>query len=133
MEIKETTTRMTEIDFFDGIFAALTLRNYTTVLFNQALEEAIDTIFQEFKDCAEQRGFDLRFRIRLHPVHGDSETIHRGILRAAQMGIISLDSPGNRIIRIRLTQDMANAILSNLAAGTLFIELTDRIIDILSQ
>ena len=90
-------------------------------------------IVWDFISYAKKRGIELCFRIRLHPFHGDSKTIYEGILTAAQMGIISLDSPGNRIIRIRLTKERANAILGHVTGGKLFIEFTDRIIDIFSH
>ena len=133
METKEKTARMTEIDFFIGIFAALSSRDRKTLLFNDSFERAMERVFRELTDYAKKKGVELRFRIRLHPFHGDSQTIYRGILTAAQMGIIALDSPGNRIIRIRLTKERANAILGHVTGGKLFIEFTDRIIDIFSH
>lgn len=133
MEIKEKITRITAIDFFNGIFAILALRDYKTLLFNKRFEEAIAEIFQEFMKYAEQGKVELRFRIRLHWFHGDSETIQNGIFTAMQIGIITLDGPGNRIIRIKLTEDAARAILDDISGRNLFIELADKIIDILSH
>jgi hypothetical protein len=132
METKEKSTKITETDFFKGLFATFASRNYKTVLFNKYFGEVTVKVFQEFTEYAKQRGAELNFRIQLHPLHGDSETIHRGILCAAQTGIISLDSPG-RIIRIKLTKDEADAILDNITGGKLFIGFADRIIDIFSH
>ncbi len=126
-------TRITETDFFSGIFAVFSSRGYKTLLFDKFFEEAMARVFQEFMEYAKQKGIELRFRILLHPLHGDSKTIHSGISHAAQMGIISLDSPGNGIIRVKLTKDEAGAILDDIAAGELFVGFAGRIIDIFSR
>lgn len=130
MEIKEKNIRITEADFFSGIFAVLSLRGYKTLPLD---EVALAEVFQEFKKYAEQKGAELSFRIRLHQFGGDCETIHNGISNAAQRGIISLDSPGNEIIRIKLTEEWANTILGDITGGKLFVEIADRIVDLLTS
>ena len=127
------SVRITAADFFSGIFAALVVEDFKSLLYNKAFEEDIAKLFQEFKVYAEQNGFEVLFRIQLHPFHGDSETIHQGILQAMQMGIITLDSPGNRIIRMKLTKDQAIAILNDITGGKLFTNFVLRIIDIFSH
>jgi len=78
MEIKEKI-RITETDFFMAIFAIFTLRDYKIVLFNEAFEESMAKVFREFMEYVKQKRAELRFRIRLHQFHGDSEVIHKNI------------------------------------------------------
>lgn len=127
---KKKIIGITEADFFSGIFAVFSLKGYKILLFNKAFEEAMAKTFQEFTEYANQEGVELRFRIRLHPFHNDSETIHSGLLGAVQRRIISFDSPGNEIIRIKLTKDEASAILNTVTEGRLFVGFADRIIEI---
>jgi len=129
----ERTTRITKADFFSGIFAVVALSGHKGLFFNKAFDEDVARIFQELMEHAKQRGIDMGFRIRLHPFHGDSETIHKGVFAAVQRGIISVDTPENSIIRIKLSQDEARVILNNITGGKLFIDFADRIIMILSH
>lgn len=122
--------RITEADFLTGIFAVLTLRGHKTIPLNEFFEKAMAKIFQEFTEHAKQNDFEMRFRIRPHPLHGDSGTIHNGVLGAMQRRIISLDSPANDVIRIKLTKDLAKVILDDMTSGKLFIDFSDRIIEI---
>lgn len=133
MKIKKRTARITEADFFSGIFTVLALDDYEILLHNQRFEEDVVKIFEAFKIYAGQNGFELPFRIRLHPFHKDSETIHNGILSAMQRGIITLDSPRNEKIRIKLTKDEATAILDDMPGGKLFVSFAKRIIEIFSH
>ena len=133
MDNKGKTRGITEDDFFSGIFAIFSLRDYKIVLLNKAFEKATAEVFQEFMEYAKQKGVELSFRIRPYPFHDDSETVQRGVLNAVQRGVLSLDGPENRIIRVKLTKDMANAILDKMTEGKLFRGFAERIIYIFSN
>jgi len=124
--------KIAEADFFSGIFAVFVLKGYQTVLFNKAFERGMAEMFRLLSGH-EGEEIELDFRIRLHPIHNDSEAVHRGVYSSMQRGIISLDAPENRIIRIKLTRDEANKILDSLPGGGLFDKLSGEIIEIFSS
>ena len=118
-----------EADFFSGVFAILASRGHEVLLYNQTFEKAMADIFREFKEHARQNGAEMRFRIRLHPLHGDSKTIHHGVASATQRGILSLDSPGNQL-RIKMTKEEVDTFLATLPNRELFTSLANRITEL---
>ncbi len=121
------TQRLTSADFFTGLCAALALRGYETIsLRDERFGKATANVFQGLMSRAEQEGLDIRFRIRLHPIHGDSIVVRDAILHAAQRSMISLDNPHCEDIRLKVTHDGAEAILQSLPGGKqLFMGLAD--------
>ena len=119
--------RITADDFFSGLFAALALKGYKTIsLRNERFDKALAVLFQELLDRAQQEDLDVRFRIREHPIHGDSTTVRRGISDAAQRGVISLDNPEYQDIRIKLDEYRASRILETVPGGAaMFSKLAD--------
>lgn len=130
MKTKEKAIRITAADFFTWIFATLASRGYKVVPYGLDFEEVVATIFQEMRELADQRGVEIRFRVRLHDFHRDSAVIHYEVLAATMRGLISWDTPGS-IIRIRLTKERARDILDKLAWKDMFVELADRMVSLL--
>lgn len=124
---------ITEADFFNGVFAVLTLNDYRNLIYGERLEEGLAKISREFERHIERRRVESFLPRQPRPFRGDSETIRNGVLNAIRRGIISLDSPRSKIIRIKLTKDMARLILDDPIKGKLFSELAPKIIDILSH
>ena len=121
MEAKQETVRITRGDFFSGVFAVLALNGCKVFALGNKFDEAMAEVFQELAEKSE-----MLFRIQLHWFHGDSETVYRGLMYSAQVGVITFDSPGN-VARIKLTEDMARAILKDISCGELFTKSADRI------
>ena len=117
--------RLTVDDFFSGLFAALVLKGYVTIsLRDERFDRTLAALFQDFSARAQRQGLDVRFRIRAHPIHGDSTTVRHGISDAAQRGVISLDNPEYQDIRIKLDAPRARRLLETMPGGSaLFTEL----------
>ena len=65
--------RLTVDDFFTGLFAGLAIRGKKTIsIRNDRLDSAIASIFETLQSRAGDEDLDIRFRLRLHPVHGGS-------------------------------------------------------------
>lgn len=111
---------MTADDFFTGLLAALALRNYQTVsIRNGRLDRALAQVFLELERWTEQQGIDVDFRIRVHPVHGDSKTARGAVIRAVQRGLVGFDSPELQDVRLRIEPAEARVVLGRLAGGRL--------------
>lgn len=133
MKAREKSVRMTATDFFSGLFATFAVKGHQTILLNKDFEERVERLFQQLADYAEENGIDLRFRIRLHWFHGDSETIHQGIFTAMQIGLITLDSPGNQTARIKITKERAKVILDNVSGKSFFEDSSEKITEVFSS
>jgi hypothetical protein len=104
---------LTADDFFSGLFAALAMKGWTRIsIRNERFDRALVHVFEKLARLSSERGVDLRFRIRLHPMHGDSVTVRDAIAHAAQRDLISLDNPEFQDIRLKLEKNDAEAILS---------------------
>lgn len=114
-------------DFFTGLFSALAARglsNYTVrgELFDHAVEEVSRRLIDRSKDY----GVKIRFRIRTHAVHKDSEVVRDALASAAQRGVISLDNPEFVDMRIKLSRESALKNLKELPGGEhLYEEVAD--------
>ena len=110
-----TKERFTTDDFVTGILAALVLRNIPTISRQDIrLDGAFAKVFSEdLGEQAELHNLDIRFRIRQHPIHGDSFTLRDAILSAALRGLLTFDVPGGDI-RLQINASWAQDILSGL-------------------
>ena len=120
--------RMTADDFFTGLFAALAVRGSDFFsIRNERFDAALaETFANDLRPMADAEDIELDFRIRLHPIHGDSLTVRDGISNAAQRDLISLDNPEYQDIRLKLTPKDAEPILEQLPASReLFIRVAD--------
>ena len=119
--------RINADDFFTGLFAALRLKGCETFsLRNDQFDSALFSVFQKLYKIANERSLDVRFRIRPHPIHGDSATVRDCITNAAQRDLISLDNPEYQDIRIKIGEEDATQMLSLIPGGK-------ELFDILSQ
>jgi len=123
---------VTSADFFTGLFAALALKSSPGISMREGrLDRAIAPVFEEFLKRSVAENLDVQFRIRLHPFHQDSIIVRNAICDAAQRYLISLDNPEFQDIRLKLTKDEANEILSTLPGSKeLFLKLADRFLDV---
>ena len=120
--------RLTADDFFTGLFSALAEKKESVFsLRGQRFDKAVEQTFSALVARAPSLSLDLRFRIRLHPIHGDSSTIRDAISRAAQRDIVGLDNPEFQDVRLKVTGKDAPLLLASLPAGpALYAELADR-------
>src|SRR4051794_28362718 len=101
--------KVTADDFFAGLFAALIEKGQKTLSIRvDRFDPAIASVFGSLQEQAGKHGdLTIRFRVRPHPVHGDSMTVRNALAAAAQRDIISFDNPEYQDIRIKLSVDDA--------------------------
>lgn len=116
---------LTADDFFSGLFAALALEGRRKIsIRNERFDRALDYVYRKLAKHSQSKGIDLRFRIRLHPIHGDSVTVRDAIAHAAQRDLISLDNPEFQDIQLKLEAPEARAILNSVPGkSALFLPL----------
>lgn len=109
-------TRISEHDFANGLFAALRNRNIANIRNpnDGAFDTALAVAFPVFRFRAEQAGYAVRFRIRVHSLYGASETAYQIRLWWMTLGIATLDFPQCDIMRLhgsdRLSRELFNTI-----------------------
>jgi light-regulated signal transduction histidine kinase (bacteriophytochrome) len=120
--------RLSADDFFTGLFAALALKGKSAfTLRSTRFDEAVAEAYRELREQASDSGVDVRFRIRLHPLYGDSTTIRDSLTRAAQRDLISFDNPEYQDVRLKLSSESAELFLEGLPLRReLYLHLADR-------
>lgn len=115
--------RLTADDFFAGLFAALACKGMRSLsLRNSNFEEAIARTFEQVRDQAAELDLDLRFRIYLDPLHGDSATIWDSLSKAAQRDLVSFANPEFMNIRVKMDEEGAATFLGSLPIEPSFYE-----------
>ena len=65
-----------------GILAALAVKHVPMLSLKRGrLDQAFARLNQDIKQAAEEAGLDLKFRIRLHPIHQDSTLLQQALTR----------------------------------------------------
>lgn len=124
------TERLTADDFLTGVFSALSLKEWRTISLKQdRFDNALAHVFETLKAVASERGVELRFRIKLHRIHGDSQTIRDAITSAVQRDLISLDNPEFQNVRLKIVKNEAEDYLDSVPGGQeLFMQLADEFV-----
>jgi hypothetical protein len=113
-----TTDSLSADDFFTGFFAALATRRFASVSRRPAnFDSALALAFDDFKRWSEERKLYVGFRIRVHPLHQDSIAVRDGIASAVHRDLISLDNPADQNIRLKISEDEGDQLLSSLPGG----------------
>lgn len=111
--------RLNADDFITGLFAGLALAGQTTLsIRGDRFDRIMHGVFDELVERSSDADVDVRFRIRPHPVHGDSMTLRDAISAAAQRDLISLDNPEYQDIRFKFGPSDAAQILDRLPGGS---------------
>lgn len=88
-------TPVTIDDFTAGLLTALALaKTIRSIRLDTRFYHAASVAFRTLQH---DPNFDVRFRIRPHPVHGDSDTLRAGILHAIRDGIVHFESPSSTL------------------------------------
>lgn len=103
--------RVTVDDFFTALIAELAASRVTVVSLRANFDQALEEAFNELLEAGVTHDLDVRFRIRTHPVHGDSPTVRDALAAAVQRDLISLDNPEYQDMRLKVTQDDAEDLL----------------------
>ncbi|MGA2240671.1 MAG: hypothetical protein ABSH11_01340 [Verrucomicrobiota bacterium] len=119
--------RLTADDFFTGLFSALALKNWSVIsLRNDQFDAAVADVFSLLQTIAKKENYNLRFRVRLHPLHSDSSTVRDSVTSAIKRNLISLDNPMFQDIRLKMSKMEAQSYLTTLPGGAeLFFKLAD--------
>lgn len=127
----ESVTKVTLNDFLSGLLAALAIKGQEVLSLRQGrADRALAMVFEEFHKSAIDENLDVQFRIRLHPFHRDSISMRKAIFKAAQRDLISFDNPEFQDIRLKLTKDEANKVLSGLPINREhFLEIAERFLE----
>jgi hypothetical protein len=103
------TTPLTADEFFMGLFSALATRGRPAIsIRSDRFDRILSRVFEELESTAGEESVDLRFRIRPHPIHGDSPTVRAALSAAAQADLISLENPEYQDIRFKIGSDDAD-------------------------
>lgn len=112
------TKDVTLDDFMTGLLAGLAAEGVSVVSIRGThFYSSVVKVFTELRAVEGQEGLDLRFRIRLNPVYGDSADVREAITRAVQRDIISLDNPVYQDMRLKIGEDDADLYLKELPGG----------------
>ena len=107
--------RLQLTDVLDGLVAVFALRGIRSIsAANDRVDQSMQLLVPSIEQLAKDHNLVLCFRIRLHPIHGDSQAVQDALFSTTQMGFITWDSPGNRDMRIKISQESAEALLSQL-------------------
>ena len=95
-------------DFIAGILSSMKLRQVDEYPTPQ-VDEKIVRVFGLLEQLAQRKGVELRFHCSLNPWNNRSATVHYGLVRAQQSGMLKRDGHD---IKILLTTEEAAAVIN---------------------
>lgn len=106
-------------EFVTTLIAGLALRDVATFsLHGVAFDNAVKHVFDVLRDkLAPAAGVDVRFRVYLDRIYGDSPSVRDSITSAMQRGLISLDDPEYQNLRILLSRREAELLADTTPGG----------------
>lgn len=128
-----TTVTMTADDFLTGILAGLKLRHHDELDVNdRRFDLALAAVYESL--LAETAELDLDFQISPDPIHRDSAVIQEALSVAVQGRVVSRVNPTFRRLRINLSEERAERLLTQLPGGkNLYVNLTNQFLNFLRQ
>jgi hypothetical protein len=123
-EMGSTTTEMRADGFVAALLAGLALRDVEALSirgteFDSAAKRVFDIL--RYKH-APTYSIDLRFRVYLDKIYGDSPVIREALSQAAQSDLIALDDPEYQNLRIKLNCKEAELLAAQLPGGVVLAE-----------
>ncbi|HEY3128428.1 MAG TPA: hypothetical protein VGL91_03145 [Acidobacteriota bacterium] len=118
-------------DLMTGLLSALSLRGVSTLSRrSNRLDLAFETLFHDVQKEAKKNNLKVRFRIRTHPIHGDSLEVRQALYEAAQRDLVSFDNPEFQDVRLKISSEEALLYLADLPGST---EMYERLAEQLMQ
>ena len=102
-------------DFVTGLLAGLAGERVNAIsLRGSEFYRAVADAFQYVWERAADENLDLRFRIFVDKVYGDSPVVRDAISGAVQRDLVSLDNPEYLDMRLKISPDEARLLLDSL-------------------
>jgi hypothetical protein len=119
-------------EFFLGLFAAAARRGARQIVVNDRFHAAVQETFETIAEL--DPTLDVRFRVRVHPIHRDSEVVLEGITRAMRAGLAVLQGPSFKTMDLNVETESAAAMLARLPGGaTLYDSLAAKLLSLCSH
>ncbi len=105
-------------DFITGLLAGFADADVSSLSIRGAeFYRAIEDAFTALASAATELRLDLRFRVFLDPVYGDSPVVRDAISSAVQRDLVSLDNPEYQDMRLKIGHEEAVLLLKSLPGG----------------
>ena len=116
---------ISENDFFAGMMAALKIEGFDTIsLRGGRFDAAMARAAERLQNVAPERGYEMEFRIKPHPIHGSSATLRACVSAAVQADIVGLLNPEYQDLQLKIDDGEAHRMLQWLPGSEdLYLEL----------
>lgn len=100
--------------FVEAVFATLRLRSSQTIDDDGHMDERFQNCLVRIEEyiATQQKQLLVPFSFRQNELHGDSPEFREALLMAGKAGIISIDNPVFRTIRLKLSSERAEQIVN---------------------
>jgi len=99
-------------DIVTGVFSSLALRDITRISAEHNLiDQSFEGLSALIEEEAKRNQLNVRFRIKTHPIHGDSPELQNELLCAMQRQLMTYESP--KTFRIKISPEEARGYLEN--------------------
>ncbi len=118
-------------DLMTGLLAGLALRGARSFsVRDRAFDRAFHAAYAALEERAVELGLDLRFRVFLDPMHGDSETAAEALYHAMASRLVTTEMPPSGRAWLHMAREEAPAYLAHLAGSAdLYAELAQVFVD----
>jgi len=133
--------RIHDHDIFGGIFSLMVIRGYTSIRphnSHNTYDAACAAVSAEVEKLCEQRDWWCDFRIRIHPIHGDSPTARDQLLFWQSLRLLHSRVPPNGNLYFDMSKDDAEEWLQKCIDNTtfdreVFVRLTNLFLEIFQE
>lgn len=118
-------------DFFTGLCAAMACKGEREFSFrDNEFYEAVEHAYNNLVDEVNEEELALQFRVRCHPIHGDSLAVRDAITRATGRRLLRLHMPDYQEGTITMDEHRAERYLDILPGGAeLYENAADDVLD----
>ena len=111
-------TRVSADDLFQGLVAGLVVKGWQEICMRDGYADlAFEAAYKKLLQLADTYDLDVMFRVRRHPIHGDSTVLRDSIFSAAQDGMVSLENPEYQEVLFKQKPEEAERLLESLPGG----------------
>lgn len=106
--------------FVEAVFAILLLRHKETIPDDGGLDERFNKCLEQVEQFLARQNERMLVPFSFAPdeLHGDSPEFRDALLMAGKSGVISIDNPEFRTVRLKLTAESAKQILRDFPVPT---------------